>query len=170
MASRRQHGTRGRTAQTDRRNRYYAEGNVVRKERYQERHSGEYVRVGTEQERKRYHVRKNWKKASFMTLPYVFALTLASIALVMVSTRYLEARNAINDSARTVRLLENQLESLRESNSGLRKTIGNYMDLEYIYKTATEEMGMVPAAEDQVIYFDRTESEYVRQNEDIPKE
>ena len=44
------------------------------------------------------------------------------------------------------------------------------MDLEYIYKTATEEMGMVPAAEDQVIYFDRTESEYVRQNEDIPKE
>ena len=105
-----------------------------------------------------------------MTLPYVFALTLASIALVAVSTRYLEARNGINDSARTVRMLENQLESLRESNSGLRKSISTYMDLDYIYKTATEEMGMVPAKEDQVIYFDRTESEYVRQNEDIPKE
>lgn len=169
MTSVRQREARGRTArtgQTERRNHYYTEGNVVRKARPSE----EYVRVGTEQERKRYHVRKNWKKASFMTLPYVFALTLASIALVAVSTRYLEARNGINDSARTVRMLENQLESLRESNSGLRKSISTYMDLDYIYKTATEEMGMVPAKEDQVIYFDRTESEYVRQNEDIPKE
>ena len=166
MASRRQQGAHRRTPQAERRNRYYTEGNVVR----QERHSEEYVRVGTERERKRYHVRKNWKNASFMTLPYVFALTLASIALVVVSTRYLEARNGINDSARTVRMLESELEGLRESNSGLRKSISNYTDLEYVYKVATEELGMVPAGEDQVIYFNRTESEYVRQNEDIPKE
>lgn len=168
MADRRRQNAHRRAVQVERRHHYaeYTEGSAVRKEI----HSDEYVRVETERERKKYHVRKNWKKASFMTLPYVLALTLASIALVMVSTRYLEARNSINDSSRTIRMLESQLESLRESNSGLKKSINNYTDLEYIYKTATEEMGMVPAKEDQVIYFDRTESEYVRQNEDIPKE
>ena len=89
---------------------------------------------------------------------------------MLVSVQYLEARNSINDSARTISSLEQQLEDLTEANSGLRKSIDNYTDLNYIYQIATEEMGMVPADEDQIIHYDRTESEYVRQNEDIPTE
>lgn len=165
MADTRQQQARQKAAQAHKRNRYL-DGNAVRKEAQ----SYEYVRVETERERKKYHVRKNWKKASFMTLPYVMALFLASIVVLMVSVRYLEARNNINDGARTIITLERQLENLREANSGLKKNIENYTDLSYIYRIATEEMGMLPAREDQIIRFDRTESGYVRQNEDIPTE
>ena len=38
-----------------------------------------------------------------------------------------------------------------------------------IYKIATEELGMVYANKDQVRMYNKTESEYVRQYEDIPE-
>ena len=41
--------------------------------------------------------------------------------------------------------------------------------LDHVYKVATEELGMVYANKDQVLMYNRTESEYVRQYEDIPK-
>lgn len=168
MAGSRRRTPRGRAPQTERRIHYieYTEGSAVRKET----RTNEYVRIDVEQERKKYHVRKNWEKAGLMTLPYVFTLTVASVLLVVVSIHYLKARNQINDSARMIRMMESSLEGLREANSDLKKKINQYTDLEYIYKTATEEMGMVQAKENQVVYFDRTESGYVRQNEDIPKE
>ena len=43
------------------------------------------------------------------------------------------------------------------------------MDLDYVYKVATEELGMVYANKDQVRLYNKTESEYVRQYEDIPE-
>ena len=43
------------------------------------------------------------------------------------------------------------------------------MSLDHVYQVATEELGMVYAGKDQVLLYDKTESEYVRQNEDIPK-
>ncbi len=42
------------------------------------------------------------------------------------------------------------------------------IDLDHIYKVATEELGMVYANPEQVLLYDKTESEYVRQYEDIP--
>ena len=43
------------------------------------------------------------------------------------------------------------------------------MDLDHVYKVATEELGMVYANKNQILLYDKTESEYVRQYEDIPK-
>ena len=42
--------------------------------------------------------------------------------------------------------------------------------MDYIYKVATEDLGMVPVKKDQVIYFEANEQGYVRQLEDIPDE
>lgn len=41
--------------------------------------------------------------------------------------------------------------------------------IDHVYKVATEELGMVYANKNQILQYDKTESEYVRQNEDIPK-
>ena len=43
------------------------------------------------------------------------------------------------------------------------------MDLDYIYDVATKELGMVYANKDQILLYDKTESEYVRQYEDVPE-
>ena len=47
--------------------------------------------------------------------------------------------------------------------------INTSIDLDNIYKIATEELGMVYANKDQVRMYNKTESEYVRQYEDIPE-
>ncbi len=164
MAGSRQYRSRENSGQQMRN--HYMDGNTVRKERQ----DYEYVRVRTEQERKSYHVRRNWEKARTMTLPYVLGLVAAGIVVLLVSVQYLEARNDINASVRTISNLESDLEDLKEANSGLQKSIDSSTDLNYIYRIATEEMRMVPADESQIIRYDRTESEYVRQNEDIPTE
>ena len=54
-------------------------------------------------------------------------------------------------------------------NRSLASKINTCTDLDYIYQVATEELGMVYPGEDQVIVYDRTESEYVRQYENIPE-
>ena len=47
----------------------------------------------------------------------------------------------------------------------------SYLKLQsYVYKVATEELGMVYANKDQVRLYNKTESEYVRQYEDIPEQ
>ena len=65
--------------------------------------------------------------------------------------------------------LEREIEQLRSNNDALQTRINTQIDLDHVYKVATEELGMVYANKDQVILYDKTESEYVRQYEDIPE-
>ena len=65
--------------------------------------------------------------------------------------------------------LELKLENLKSENDALQTRIDTYVDLDHVYKVATEELGMVYANKDQILLYDKTESEYVRQYEDIPK-
>ena len=51
----------------------------------------------------------------------------------------------------------------------LETRINTSIDLDNIYKIATEELGMVYANKGQVRMYNKTESEYVRQYEDIPE-
>ena len=44
------------------------------------------------------------------------------------------------------------------------------MDSANIIKVATEELGMVRASGNQVIYYDSTESEFMKQFADVPKQ
>ena len=44
------------------------------------------------------------------------------------------------------------------------------VDLDYIKDVAINELGMVYAREDQVILYENTTRDYVRQNGEIPKE
>ena len=65
--------------------------------------------------------------------------------------------------------LERQIETLKNDNDALETRINTSVDLDYVYKVATEELGMVYANKDQVRLYEKTESEYVRQYEDIPE-
>jgi len=64
---------------------------------------------------------------------------------------------------------EEKLEKMRTENDALETSINTSIDLNEIYEIATKELGMVYAKKDQVLLYDKTESEYVRQYEDIPE-
>ena len=141
---------------------YYVEGNVVRRE------ERVYETYGESRERVSERVRRNRAKARQMSVPYVVMLTLAMAVSVVICYQMLTLKADIISSKQHIVTLQNQLDALRLSNNAAEGSIAIFTDLDHIYKVATEEMGMVYPTEDQVIRFDKTESEYVRQYENIP--
>lgn len=114
-------------------------------------------------------LRKNQEKALQVDLPFVAALTLAVVCVLYICVNYLHVQASISGRIHHIQTLEAQLEDLKAENDALETRINTSVDLEHAYKVATEELGMVYANRNQVILYDKTESEYVRQYEDIPK-
>ena len=69
---------------------------------------------------------------------------------------------------RSIQAQEEMLEALKRENDALQTSINTDIDLDHIYEVATGELGMVYANRGQVVRYKKTESEYVRQYEDIP--
>lgn len=114
-------------------------------------------------------VRRNQEKALQMDLPYIIMLTIAAISALFICVSYLHVQSSITYRINHIEELEVQLEQLKSENDTLQTRINTSIDLDHVYKVATEELGMVYANKNQVLLYDKTESEYVRQYEDIPR-
>ena len=113
--------------------------------------------------------RRNQEKALPMDLPYVIMLTIAAICTLYLCISYLQLQSTIAARMDHIESLEKQIENLKADNDALETRINTSVDLDYVYKVATEELGMVYANKNQVRLYNKTESEYVRQYEDIPE-
>lgn len=156
----------------------YVSGNTVRITGPAEYRTGSarprYDQRQTQQEARRrrmvnYAVRRNQEKALQMNLPYVVVLTIAAMCVLSICVNYLHVQSSISARIYHIEQLEKQLEQYKAENDALATRINTDIDLEHIYKVATEELGMVYANKNQVLLYDKTESEYVRQYEDIPR-
>lgn len=114
-------------------------------------------------------VRRNQEKALQMDLPYVLALTIAAACVLFICVNYLHVQSGMAARIRNIEILEQEVEQLKAENDALETSINTNIDLDHIYEVATQELGMVYANRGQVLMYDKTESEYVRQNEDIPQ-
>jgi cell division protein FtsL len=101
-------------------------------------------------------------------LSHVVLLAIACVIVFMASFNYLRVRSDIRTVTKQIGTVQSNLSDLSQQNLDAQREIDAYVDLDYIKKVAKKELGMVPADEDQVIYYEKTESEYVHQNEDIP--
>ena len=113
--------------------------------------------------------RRNQEKALPMDLPFVIMLTIAAICTLYLCVNYLQLQSNVAARLNNIEALEKSIETLKADNDALETRIHTSVDLDYVYKVATEELGMVYANKDQVRLYNRTESEYVRQYEDIPE-
>ena len=144
----------------------YIEGNTVRKlepERIPEQP------VRRRDPRKSYTIRRNQEKALRMTLPYLVMSMAAACRMLYICVSYIHVQSDMTARMDSIKNLEQELTTLKTQNNALETKINTYVDLDHVYKVATEELGMVYANKDQVLMYNRTESEYVRQYEDIPK-
>ena len=119
--------------------------------------------------KRQHRIRRNQERAMYMDLPYVIMLTLASICTLYLCVNYLHLQSAITARMHNIEAMEEKLEKMRTENDALETSINTSIDLNEIYEIATKELGMVYAKKDQVLLYDKTESEYVRQYEDIPE-
>lgn len=119
--------------------------------------------------RRRQQLRQRQQRALALDLPYLMILLLASIVTIAICFNYIYMRTTVTSQLSSIENQEKQLEKLRTENNALKSNIDASVDLEEVYRIATQELGMVYADRSQLITFDKTESEYVRQYENIPK-
>lgn len=160
-------GSRTRRSEYDQ---TYVYGNTVRKlapvedpRRRQEREPGR-----REQTRVNYTVRRNQERALQVDLPYLLLLVVAACCTLYICVSYLHLQSQMSARVDNIKQLEQDIELLKSRNDALETSINTSTDLDYVYQVATEQLGMVYAGRDQVLLYNKTESEYVRQNEDIP--
>lgn len=156
---------RKQISQTSRpRPRMVVEGNTVRREET----GGQRKRKPEKQSLGHGTLRKNRERVQRLNIPSLVLLAAASAASVFLCATYLQVQSNITSSRRNISQMESQLQTLRTDNNALDNRIQMLLDLDYIYQVATEELGMTYPSDDQVIYYEKSESEYVRQYEDIP--
>lgn len=148
----------------------YIHGSAVPKPELPKRQSPERQKPDRQKQPRISHtVRRNQERALHMDFPYVCALTLAAVCTLYLCVSYLHLQSSITSRIHNIESLEKKLETLRSENNALETRINTSIDLDHIYQVATTELGMVYANKNQVILYNKTESEYVRQYEDIPK-
>jgi len=142
----------------------YVEGNTVRREavprprREQETRQPEITR----------RVRRNREKIQVIGVPYLIILAFATVMVLGACVNYLQVQSSITAHRNNIKKLETSVMTMKADNNAVEGQIDTYVDLDYIRNVAMNEMGMVYPSDDQVIYYDKTESGYVRQYEDIP--
>lgn len=147
-----------------RQNYRYIEGNTARKL--------DVRRAIEEEPRRRLSntARKNRERAYHMNFGYVAFLVLAMFVAAYVLIGYIQMQADMTTQVEQIAALESELNSLRLANDEELVRINSGIDLEEIKRIAIGELGMVYAAEGQIINYTNEGSDYVRQLGDIPKE
>lgn len=148
---------------------YIVEGNTVKKveipipEKKEKKQKDE-----SEIAKNKRNVMRNRERASAMDLPYLVMLSIALIISFALCANYIAIQSHLTSVIKTTQKNESKLEALKNNNDALEGELEK-VDLDHIYEVATKKLGMIYAKKSQVITYEKTESEYVRQFEDIPK-
>ena len=137
----------------------YVDGNTVRKVQTVPRQQSTRVSSAT---------RKNRERALQMNFSYVLFLTVAALVTVMVCINYLKLQSANTALQKEVTSLNTRLSELKLENDSTYNRIVSSVDLDQVKNVAMNELGMVYASESQIRIYDSTESDYVKQYQDIP--
>lgn len=123
-------------------------------------------------EKKENHQRRTVVRRETMTLPVsgisVLILTVATMLTLFICVQYLQLQSELTVRLENINALETQLNSLVNHNNEMDKKLNSFVDLNYIYQVATEELGMRYANQDQITMYTNSGAEYVRQYENIP--
>ena len=144
---------------------YVTEGSAARAARPLEKPRRRVRRV--QRLRPRYVVAERTASVS-ITPAVTFLLVLAVAAALFVGYRYLCLKSSLDTHMNRIKTLESQLDVMRTENDSLEKSIDTSVDLNHVYNVAIHELGMVHVGQDNIVQYNKTESEYVRQYENIP--
>lgn len=102
-------------------------------------------------------------------VPYVAVLIIAVMFAIFSCCQYIYLRTNVECRFRTLQDLERQVVLLTNDNILAEKYMASsgMTDLNYVYNVATETLGMVPATEYHVIFYDRSDSEFVYQRQNM---
>lgn len=143
----------------------YIEGNTVRKlNTVPNRREEQQYEVPSPRRQEKRHP----KALSSMNFASLLVLTIAIIATVYVCVEYLMLQTEVSKMEKSIVSLEKDLTTMTKENDAAYASINTAYDLAEVYKIAVEELGMVYPNNNEVITYQGSEVDYVRQYEDIP--
>lgn len=148
----------------------YIDGNTARVLNPIPEHSWEDGQEALPRKKPQIHKKKKKKAAVAPVMDFgmfVFC-TGAIIVLLYICVGYLRVRSGITKMSKDIARLESTFLTKETENNEALEKINASIDLDYIYKVATEELGMVHATQDQIITYESTKDDYVKQYGDIP--
>ena len=156
---------------------YYNEGNAVRKEvqpsyvrparvlptreqRELEKRQDALIRQKITDRRRAATLRKNRILAAYM----IIAVVLTCVLFV----GYVGLQTKVSTRMNHIAQLENELSSVNASNKAAESRIATTTNLSEIKDKAINELGMVYATSNQIVYYSVDGSDYMSQYQDIP--
>lgn len=109
-------------------------------------------------------------KAEYLSVLSLLFLSAMALMVLYSCVHFLQLQEQCTSKNNRISSLETQLENLKNENDDNYTRVMTSMDLDYIRDVAINELGMVYAKADQVILYDGSTKDYVRQNQEIPKE
>ena len=100
----------------------------------------------------------------------VYSMYIVSVAVALVGlfVGYINLTNSITTLMDNISALEQNISDLKASNSATESRIASATNLGDIKTAAINEMGMVYANADQIVYYDMDSSDYMNQYHNIP--
>lgn len=108
------------------------------------------------------------EKMMQMNFVFVMVAVAAAVACIVICVHFLELQSTYTSVRKQKTSLETQLNQLRIENDTVYNGIVSSVNLEHVKDVAMNELGMVYASRSQIYTYDGTESDYVRQYQDIP--
>lgn len=148
---------------------YYTEGNTVRQvaQPLPDRHTRERE-IREERERRKRQERRKMQR--MMRKKRIYSMYVAMVAATVVGlfVGYINLTNSITTHMDNISALEQNISDLKASNSATESRIASQTNLGEIKAVAVNEMGMVYANADQIVYYDMESSDYMNQYHNIP--
>ncbi len=104
-----------------------------------------------------------------LSIMSVFVLTVAAVLTLVICVQYVQLQTELMVHLKNINKLETELNDLFILNNETDKRINSFVDLDYIYQVATQELGMRYADKNQIYRYNNSGSEYVRQYKEIPE-
>ncbi len=157
----------------------YVDGNTVRRVKYEAAPAYDEPAKKPERKQNKNKVHKQnantenkvtyREKSKCMSGLYAFVLAVAAIVTLTLCVQYLKIQTEITDKSKYISSLKKDITTMTSQNDSMDYSINSYIDVNNVYKVATEELGMIMASEDNVKVYESTEQEFMMQVSDIPK-
>jgi cell division protein FtsB len=112
--------------------------------------------------------RRNRERVNSVRRSDVLVFGVEMICLVLACIFFLSMHSNVTQYQKSVQRKEKELHSLVDANNATEERLNSSLDVDAIYKRATKDLGMVYAADDQVVYYKSTNPDYVVQYDNVP--
>ncbi len=156
----------------------YVEGNTVRKlSAVPDTRREEPVRTPSpirqpQPERRQSPGRQGQRQPRMMSgisMTSMLVLTMAIVATLYFCVQYLMLQHDVTSMEKDIVKMEHTLTTMKNENDAAYSQVNATYDLDYIYRVAVGELGMVYPNKNTVITYRGKDEGYVRQYQDIPK-